>query len=159
MTIYAVAKGIKKELEIVEDEAFSQKMLGDGLAITPEEGCVYAPCDATVTMIFPTNHAIGLTLENNAEVLIHIGIDTVELNGGTFVSKLKMGDVVKKGDLLVEFDLNLVKSLKFNTDIMVTITNGSNYSIKKTKYEILGLNDILMEVTSGDEIQNYKSFE
>lgn len=147
MKLYSVAKGQRKYLEKVNDEAFAQKMMGDGVAIVPNEGKVYAPEDGVITMIFPTNHALGLTLDSGVEVLIHIGIDTVEMNGDGFQAFVKQGNQVHKGDLLIEFDLNKIIKAGYETDIMVIVTNTTSYSlIKATALQTVTQHDILLEI-------------
>lgn len=91
------------------DEAFAGKMMGDGYMVMPEEGVVYAPEDSTVTFVFPTNHAIGLTTEDGVEYLLHIGVDTVKLDGKGFEMFVKDGENVKKGDKLMAFDIQYIK--------------------------------------------------
>lgn len=110
-------------LEDVEDPVFAGKMLGDGLAIDPKEGEVLSPIDGTIATIFPTNHAIGLVSKEGVEILIHIGIDTVELEGEGFTRIAQEGASVKKGDLLVEVDLATVKEKGKSTTTPVIITN------------------------------------
>ena len=99
MKLMSVVDGKKKYLEEVNDEAFSQKMMGDGIAVVPSVGKVYAPASGRVSMLFPTYHAIGLILTDGVEVLIHIGIDTVEMDGEGFKSYVHVGDVVEEGTL------------------------------------------------------------
>ena len=91
------------------DEAFAGKMMGDGYMVMPEEGVVYAPEDSTVSFVFPTNHAIGLTTEDGVEYLLHIGVDTVKLEGKGFEMFVNNGDFVKKGDKLMAFDIQYIK--------------------------------------------------
>lgn len=146
MIVYCPVKGKRKLLENVNDEAFSQKMLGDGIAVVPSIGEVFSPVDGEVTMIFPTNHAIGLKSDDGIEVLIHIGIDTVELNGDGFYSHVKQGDKVEAGSPLLSFDLNKISS-QYESDVMVIITNTSSYQgIKQTEVEELSVMDELLEI-------------
>lgn len=102
-------------LEKVSDAAFSQKVMGDGLAIQPAEGKVYAPFDGEVASIFDTKHAIGLNADNGMEVLIHIGIDTVNLQGQYYEAHVKAGDRVHKGDLLISFDKDAIEQAGYET--------------------------------------------
>ena len=104
--LYAPCKGKVVPLTEVPDPTFSEKLLGDGFAVIPIEGKVYAPADAEVTMVFDTLHAITLTSSQGAEILIHIGLDTVTLKGAPFTAHVAAGDKVKKGDLLMDVDLH-----------------------------------------------------
>lgn len=97
------------DLSTVSDEMFASKTLGDGIAIVPKDGKLYAPCDAEVVMLFETKHAIGLRTSNGAEILIHIGVNTVSMEGVGFTAFVKQNDKVKEGDLLIEFDLDAIK--------------------------------------------------
>lgn len=115
-------------LNQVEDDAFSQEVLGKGIAIIPSEGKVYAPFDGTVITLFPTKHAIGIVSDNGCEVLIHIGMNTVQLNGKYFTSHVQQGDKVKKGQLLVEFDIDHILQEGYNLETPVIITNTKGYS-------------------------------
>lgn len=126
--IYSPIAGEIKALSEVEDEAFSDGALGQGLAIVPKEGRVYAPCDGTVSTFFPTGHAIGMLADDGAEILIHIGMDTVKLNGEGFTKKVSQGDQVKKGELLLEFDLDKIKAEGLSVVSPVVITNSADYS-------------------------------
>ena len=115
-------------LNQVEDDAFSQEVLGKGIAIIPSEGKVYTPFDGTVITLFPTKHAIGIVSDNGCEVLIHIGMNTVQLNGKYFTSHVQQGDKVKKGQLLVEFDIDHILQEGYNLETPVIITNTKDYS-------------------------------
>jgi len=105
------------------DDAFSNKMVGDGIVIFPTGDTIYAPCDADVTMVFPTKHAIGLTSLNGTEILIHVGIDTVKLDGQGFEVFVKTGDQVKKGDLLMKADMEYLADHAPSTAIPIVVTN------------------------------------
>lgn len=109
-SFYSPIKGTVVALEKVPDATFSGKILGEGIAIEPSEGIVYAPLSATVAQVFRTNHAIALRSSDGAEILIHVGIDTVKMNGNGFKALVAEGDLVTKGQKLLEFDLDLVKS-------------------------------------------------
>jgi len=111
------------QLEDVPDEVFSQKMLGDGIAIEPTEGVVVAPISGEVVQFFPTKHAIGIQAKSGLEVLIHIGMDTVELNGEGFQGHVQQGDTVSAGDQLVTFDLEFVREKAKSIITPVVITN------------------------------------
>lgn len=116
-------KGQAIPLSQVKDEVFSSKAMGDGIGIIPSEGKVYAPFDGTAEAVFPTGHAVGITGENGLEMLIHVGIDTVELKGKGFKAHVNAGDTVKKGQLLVEFDKELIAKEGYDTTVIYIITN------------------------------------
>lgn len=121
-------KGDVIALSEVKDEAFSTGALGQGLAIVPSEGKLYAPCDGEITTFFLTGHAIGITTEKGAEILMHVGMDTVKLDGDGFTPKKQQGDKVKKGELLLEFDIEKIKEAGLETTTPVIITNSDDYS-------------------------------
>lgn len=124
--LFTPIKGEVKDLSTVPDEMFSQKMMGEGLVIDPSEGVVYSPCDGVVGTIFKTNHAIAIACDNGAEVLIHVGIDTVKMNGEGFKGLVKNGDRVKAGDKLIEFDLALVKAKAKSHLTPFVVTNSAD---------------------------------
>ena len=124
--ICAPCKGEVVALSDVKDEVFSSGAMGKGVAINPSEGKIYSPCDGTISVFFPTGHAIGLQATNGAEVLIHVGMDTVNLNGKGFTPKAKAGDTVKKGQLLLEVDLDEIKNAKLSAITPVIITNTAD---------------------------------
>ena len=123
----APVSGTVKALSDVPDKTFAEKVLGDGAAIVPEEGKVYAPADGTVANIMDSKHGIMFVTDNGAEVLIHIGLDTVNLKGKYFKSYVSDGDKVKKGTLLVEFDLEAIKGEGYNLITPMVVTNISDY--------------------------------
>lgn len=125
--LLAPVKGEIIPLSKVDDKAFSKGIIGKGLAIVPTEGKVYAPADGVITTFFPTNHAIGMTTEKGAEVLIHVGMDTVQLEGKYFTPVVKQGDKVKKGDLLLRFDETEIEKAGFSTVTPVIVTNYDRY--------------------------------
>ena len=131
-------------LEQVEDGVFSEKMVGDGFAVQPSENRVYAPCDCTVLTVFGTKHAIGLSLENGIELLIHIGLDTVQLNGAPFDIHVKEGDELKKGDLIAVFDEQAIQEAGYRTVTPVIVTNTDQYR----KFELIKSGP----VKAGDEV-------
>lgn len=126
-SILSPVKGKVIDLAQVDDATFSSGALGKGFAVIPEDGMYYAPFDGEVSMIFPTKHAIGLTSNNGVEILIHIGLDTVELNGQYFESFVEQGQKIKKGDLLMKVDLNKVKEAGYDIVTPVIVTNSDNY--------------------------------
>lgn len=111
----------------VPDEVFSQKMVGDGFAVEPSSGKVYSPVNGEVVQLFPTKHAIGIIDEDGLEILIHVGIDTVELKGEGFTAFIDKGDKVKKGQLLLEVDLDFVKEQGKSIMTPVVFTNKNQY--------------------------------
>jgi PTS system beta-glucosides-specific IIC component len=113
-------------LSDVKDEVFSSGAMGKGVAVEPSEGKFYAPADGVISVFFPTGHAVGIQADNGAEILVHVGMDTVELNGKGFTPKKKQGDRVKKGDLLLEVDLDTVKAAGKSTITPVIITNTAS---------------------------------
>jgi PTS system beta-glucosides-specific IIC component len=127
VTVSSPMNGELVELSKVPDAAFADGILGQGVAILPSEGRLYSPVDATVSSVFDTKHAIALTTDSGAEMLIHVGLDTVSLNGKYFTPKVKDGDKVKAGDLLLEFDLESIKK-EFKTFTPVLVTNADDYS-------------------------------
>ena len=110
-------------LSEVPDAVFSSEMLGKGFGVEPSEGKAYAPVDGEVTTVFDTKHAIGLMSKHGVELLIHIGMDTVKLNGKGFDVKVKTGDQVKAGDLLAEFDMDFIKGEGYPVTTAVVVTN------------------------------------
>ena len=114
-------------LSDIDDAAFSTGLLGKGLAVRPNEGKVYAPFDGTVETLFPTNHAIGLKSIDGIELLIHIGMDTVKLEGEYFVSKVKQGDAIEKGQLLLEFDKEAIQEAGYSLDTPIVVTNTKEF--------------------------------
>ncbi|SFN87634.1 PTS system beta-glucoside-specific IIA component, Glc family /PTS system beta-glucoside-specific IIB component, Glc family /PTS system beta-glucoside-specific IIC component, Glc family [Pseudobutyrivibrio sp. JW11] len=126
-TLAAPIKGELKQLSDIADAAFSSGAMGKGIAIAPSEGKVYAPADGTITAFFATGHAIGITTDKGAEIIIHVGMDTVKLEGKGFEPKVKQGDKVKKGDLLLEFDIDYITSEGYSVDTPVIITNTPKY--------------------------------
>ena len=126
--IAAPVDGQVKDLSDVNDQVFSTKLMGDGAAIVPSDGTVYSPVDGQVTVAYETKHAYGLKSKDGAEVLIHIGIDTVNLKGEGFESFVKQGQTVKAGDKLGTVDLAKVKAEGYDTTVMVVVTNTNNYA-------------------------------
>ncbi len=113
-------------IDDVPDATFAQRLLGDGVAVKPTEGVLYAPVDGKVAQLFHTNHALGIKTDAGSEVLLHVGIDTVKMNGEGFSAFVKVGDNVKAGDKLIEFDLNLIKEKAKSEITPLVITNMSD---------------------------------
>ncbi|AJH25906.1 MULTISPECIES: beta-glucoside-specific PTS transporter subunit IIABC [Bacillus amyloliquefaciens group] len=131
--IHSPIKGEVKALSEVNDSVFSGGMMGKGFAILPEEGAAVSPVEGRVTAVFKTKHAIGITSARGAEILIHIGLDTVRLDGRHFEMHVKEGDAVAPGDLLVTFDIEEIKAAGFDMITPVIITNTDQYSFTDVK--------------------------
>ena len=116
----------------VNDPTFAEEMLGKGMAIKPSAGRVGAPCDATVDMMFETGHAVSLTTEGGVEMLIHVGIDTVNLQGKHYTVHCKAGDKVKKGQLLIEFDRDAIAGEGYDTITPVVVCNSDDFAAFET---------------------------
>ncbi|MBX2987060.1 MAG: glucose PTS transporter subunit IIA [Bdellovibrionaceae bacterium] len=125
--VFSPLKGRVLPLEQVPDQTFAGKILGEGLAIEPAEGVVYAPFDGTVLQMFKTGHAVGLGDDRGVELLIHVGIDTVKLGGEGFRALVKNGDVVRRGDRLIEFDLERIRSQAPSVITPVVVTNTADF--------------------------------
>lgn len=130
----------------VKDEAFASEAMGKGVGIQPENGKVYAPFDGSIDAVFPTGHLVGMSDVNGTQILIHIGIDTVKLEGRGFELKVAQGDKVKKGDLLVEFDKNLLEKEGYDSTVMfivsdptknVNVHEGRKEAVKDCVFEII----------------------
>lgn len=121
--VYSPMDGTLVKIEEVPDPVFAQKMVGDGIAVEPAKGLVVSPVDGTVIQLFPTKHALGIRTKEGLEILIHIGMDTVEMKGDGFESFVSEGDRVKIGDKLITFDIEKVKE-KHPLTSPVIITNG-----------------------------------
>lgn len=141
-------KGRCVSIKEVSDPTFSEEILGKGVAIVPKDGRVYAPADGVITTIFPTGHAVGMTTDDGVELLIHVGLDTVALKGEGFRIIGKDEQKVKKGDLLIEADLEKIKAAGYDVITPVIVCNTDKYS------EIIGRTDT--EVSAGDELLNIK---
>lgn len=140
-------KGTVAEVTEAPDEAFSQKMMGDGVVIMPTDNVVYAPCDAEVSFVFPTKHAIGLTDVNGMELLIHVGLDTVKLEGNGFEVFVKDGDKVKQGDKLMEFDLEYIKNNAASIATPFVITNlADSQKVNYSKAGECAVGDVIFTV-------------
>ena len=134
--VHSVADGEVINIEDVKDPVFSQKMMGDGFAVEPENGHIVSPVAGKVTSVFPTKHALGLVTDNGLEVLVHIGLDTVSLEGKPFEVKVTEGQTVAAGDLLVEADLDAIREAGRETSTIVVFTNAD--AIKSVNVEHTG---------------------
>lgn len=140
-------KGKVLQLSEVQDEAFSSGVLGKGAAIEPEEGVLYAPADGTVSALFPTGHAIGLTTQTGLELLMHVGMDTVQLDGKGFQAFVETGDVVKRGQKLLAFDMDLISEAGYSLVTPVLVTNCNEFEqVEMTEAEKVQAGDSLLYV-------------
>ncbi len=130
--IFAPIAGQAVPVSEVPDPTFSSGMLGNGIAVIPTEGKVYAPCNATVDMMFTTGHAVSLVADNGAELLIHVGLETVGLEGKCFTVHVQNGQKVKKGDLMIEVDLEGIKAAGLNTITPVLVCNSDDFGTFNT---------------------------
>lgn len=144
--LYSHLSGRIVPLEEVEDEAFSSKVLGDGVAVEPTEGKLYAPCDGKVDMVFDTRHAINIVSADGCEILLHIGIDTVKLGGEFFEAHVSDGQEIHKGDLLISFDMDGIRNAGYKLTTPMIICNTDDYSSLET-------------IVSGDITANEKIIE
>lgn len=146
-TLCSHLKGRVVPLENVEDDVFSGKILGEGVAVEPSEGKLYAPCDCTVESVFDTKHAVSLTSDDGCEILLHIGIDTVKLGGRFFTAAVKDGQRVKKGDLLITFDIDGIRKAGYKVTTPMIICNSNNYSsIEVTASGIVKAGDNILRI-------------
>ncbi|MEM5014456.1 beta-glucoside-specific PTS transporter subunit IIABC [Niallia taxi] len=134
-------------LSDVNDEVFSSKVMGDGIAIIPSKGELYAPTDGKIEMIFETNHALGLTTDQGAQILFHVGLNTVQLAGKYFEPQVKVGDEVKTGDLLLKFDLEKIKE-EFDPVTIAVVTSKENYTVKVADIKQVEPKDTLMYISA-----------
>lgn len=139
-------KGLVKTLSSIEDNAFASGTIGKGVAIEPEEGKVYAPVSGIVTTLFPTNHAIGITSDEGAEVLIHVGMDTVQLEGEHFKAHVKQEQRVERGQLLIEFDQEKIKEAGYSLTTPVVVTNAKEFDLQVIEQENVKEKDLLIEL-------------
>ena len=131
--LYAPVKGEMTRIEDAPDEVFSSKMMGDGVAFKFDDSFVYAPCDCEVLMIATTKHAIGLKMVSGEEILIHIGLDTVSLKGEGFKHFKNVGEKVKKGEKLVQIDMEFMKKNGVNLITPMVITSKQEIKINDVK--------------------------
>ena len=144
--VHSPLSGRCVQLSEVSDPMFAEGMMGNGIAIIPQEGRVVSPVDGVISAIFDTKHAIGIKSNDGAEILIHVGIDTVNLKGKHFNAKVKAGDSIKKGDLLLEFDINAIKKAGYDVITPVIITNTGDYS------DIIGSEKVGLEVKEREQL-------
>ena len=128
--LYAPMKGEVLDVSKSADPAFASKAMGEGVAINPSEGVIYAPANGTISLIFPTKHAMGITLNSGVELLIHAGIDTVKMEGKGFETFVETGAKVKKGDKLLSFDMDLVKEKGYQTQTMFLVADAKGKEVE-----------------------------
>lgn len=145
-TIYAPLKGRTVPLDEVPDQVFSDKLMGDGLAIYPDNGEVVAPFDGTVELVFPTKHAIGLKSESGVEVLIHFGLETVGLQGEGFTVHVDSGDTIVKGQSLMTVDLDYIKTHAKSDITPIIVTNSGEHEIKTTHDGAVDTGEVLIKL-------------
>ena len=148
ITLFSSVSGKAIPLSEVEDEVFSEEILGAGAAVEPSEGKLFSPCDATVLSVLDTKHAINLRSKDGAEILLHIGIDTVKLGGKFFEAHVTNGAEVKRGDLLISFDIESIKSAGFKTTTPLVVCNSDEFS--SVKAVVLG------EIKAGEKFIEIK---
>jgi PTS system beta-glucosides-specific IIC component len=140
-------EGTVVPLADVQDEVFASGALGEGVAILPTDGNVYAPCDGAITTLMDSRHAIGMVADNGVELLIHVGLDTVAMNGAPFEYKIKQDQEVKKGDLLLVADLKAIEAAGYKLFTPIIVTNSEDYvSIKPTAEGTVAHGDKLMTI-------------
>lgn len=120
--------GVAESLTQANDQVFSSKLMGNGVTLQAEEDQIYAPVSGTITVAYETKHAYGIKSENGAEILIHLGIDTVDLKGQYFETAVSQGQQVKKGDLLGSFDQAQIKKAGYDTTVIMAVTNTTQFA-------------------------------
>lgn len=133
--VYSPVKGKLKSLSEIDDEVFSSGMMGDGIIVEPVDKTIVAPVSGRIAAVFETKHAIAIESNSGCEVLIHIGIDTVELKGKYFDIGVKVGDRVEAGNLIGNVQFEEIKKNGYRTDVIVVITNSDNYIVEKIPKE------------------------
>lgn len=147
ITLYSHMNGTAVKLEDVEDEVFSQKILGEGAAVEPSEGKLYAPCDGKIDSVFDTKHAVNMVSSEGVEILLHIGIDTVKLGGQYFEAHVSDGQEVKKGDLLISFDMDKIKAAGYKVTTPIIIGNTDDYaSVEPAAENSISAGDIILKI-------------
>ena len=142
--ISTVASGEVIELRDVEDEVFSSGLLGDGVGIKPTQGSVFSPVDGQIITLHESKHAFSIMSSDGAELLVHVGIDTVELKGKHFFPKADVGDKVKRGQLVLRVELEEIEKKGYDTTISLIISNGEEIKIKEKKLGKCHANDTII---------------
>lgn len=147
ITLYSHMNGTAVKLEDVEDEVFSQKILGEGAAVEPSEGKLYAPCDGKIDSVFDTKHAVNMVSDDGMEILLHIGIDTVKLGGQYFEAHVSDGQEVKKGDLLISFDMDKIKAAGYKVTTPLIIGNTDDFaSVEPVAQNSVSAGDMILKI-------------
>lgn len=147
ITLYSHMNGTAVKLEDVEDEVFSQKILGEGAAVEPSEGKLYAPCDGKIDSVFDTKHAVNMVSDDGVEILLHIGIDTVKLGGQYFEAHVSDGQEVKKGDLLISFDMDKIKAAGYKVTTPLIIGNTDDFaSVEPVAQNSVSAGDMILKI-------------
>lgn len=147
ITLYSHMNGTAVKLEDVEDEVFSQKILGEGAAVEPSEGKLYAPCDGKIDSVFDTKHAVNMVSDDGVEILLHIGIDTVKLGGQYFEAHVSDGQEVKKGDLLISFDMDKIKAAGYKVTTPLIIGNTDDFaSVELVAQNSVSAGDMILKI-------------
>lgn len=138
-------------LENVNDSVFASKLVGDGIAIKPSKGIVYAPTAGEITLVYETGHAIAMKADNDAEILFHVGIDTVQLGGRGFYPKIESGALVAPGDVLLEFDISVIQEAGYDPTVMALVTNQNEYdmAIQKNSGQVAHNEEVLLVSRKG----------
>lgn len=145
--LYSHMNGTAVKLEDIEDEVFSQKILGEGAAVEPSEGKLYAPCDGKIDSVFDTKHAVNMVSSEGVEILLHIGIDTVKLGGQYFEAHVSDGQEVKKGDLLISFDMDKIKAAGYKVTTPIIIGNTDDYaSVEPVAQNSVSAGDMILKI-------------
>lgn len=144
----APLSGHVKTLESLKDGVFSEKLLGEGCVITSDEEMIIAPCDGTLVMETETKHAIGFVTHDGIELLIHIGLDTVMMNGKGFEMKVKKDEKVKKGQCLMTFSKAMIKQAGYTDDVIIIVSNTRDFqSVDCNLKERISRNEVLIKIT------------
>lgn len=146
--IFAISDGTVKDITLVSDDVFSQKMMGEGFAVTPTDDAVFTPVAGVITSVFPTKHAVGIKADNGLEILVHMGIDTVSLKGEPFTVFVTEGQQVGHGQMLAKMDLAKITASGKDTDIMVVCTNSNELAKLEVSSQIAKANDVIGTITS-----------
>jgi len=145
--IFSPLVGTVVSLSDVNDPVFAEEMMGKGAAVIPTVGQVFAPCDGEVVTVFRTLHAVTIKADSGAEMIIHVGLETVSLDGQYFEAHVADGEKIKKGDLLLTFDLDQIKAAGFDIVTPIVITNSADYDqVDKTKKKEVSNKDLLISL-------------